>query len=80
MIPPLDAQFYHHKEQFILENGGILPELTIAFHTYGTLAEDGSNVVWVCHALTANSDCKDWWHGLIGKDKLNHATNLCNQN
>ncbi|MFN5308615.1 MAG: homoserine O-acetyltransferase [Candidatus Kapaibacterium sp.] len=70
MIPPLDAQFYHHREQFILENGGILPELTIAFHTYGTLAEDGSNVVWVCHALTANSDCKDWWHGLIGKDKL----------
>lgn len=70
MTPPVNAQFYHHKKQFILENGGILPELTIAYNTYGTLADDCSNVVWVCHALTANSDCVDWWHGLIGQDKL----------
>lgn len=70
MTPPENAQFYHHKKQFILENGGILLELTIAYNTYGTLAEDGSNVIWVCHALTANSHCVDWWHGLIGTDTL----------
>lgn len=70
MIAPVNALFYHHKEEFKLENGGILPELIIAYNTYGTLAEDGSNVLWVCHALTANSDCIDWWHGLIGKGKF----------
>lgn len=31
---------------------------------------DGSNVVWVCHALTANSDVADWWSGLIGHGRV----------
>lgn len=31
---------------------------------------DGSNVVWVCHALTANSDAADWWSGLIGHGRV----------
>ena len=29
--------------------------------------ESKSNVVWVFHALTANSDAEDWWNGLIGE-------------
>ncbi len=70
MNAPVNAQFYLHKKEFVLENGEILPELIIAYNTYGTLSENASNVVWVCHALTANSDCVDWWHGLIGKGKL----------
>ena len=51
--------FKSHKP-FVLESGAVLPELTIACHTYGTLNADRSNVVWVCHALTANSDVADW--------------------
>ena len=51
---------------FELENGRILPQLEISYHTYGELAPDGSNVVWVCHALTANSDAEAWWPGLVG--------------
>ncbi len=35
--------------------------MTIAYHTYGTLNSSHDNVVWVCHALTANSDVADWW-------------------
>lgn len=31
---------------------------------------DRSNVVWICHALTANSDAEDWWSGLVGSGKL----------
>lgn len=46
---------------FTLESGVILPSLEIAYHTYGELRADRSNVVWVCHALTANSDVADWW-------------------
>ncbi|HEY8916061.1 MAG TPA: alpha/beta fold hydrolase, partial [Chitinophaga sp.] len=62
----MSANVLHIKEAFTLESGAILPELRIAYHTYGTLNADGSNVVWVCHALTANSDVVSWWAGLIG--------------
>lgn len=39
-----------------------MPSLTIAYHTYGS---SGNPVVWVCHALTANSDVADWWPGTV---------------
>lgn len=54
-------KLYRHDRPFDLELGGSLPELTIAYHTYGTLNESRDNVIWVCHALTANSDVADWW-------------------
>lgn len=52
---------YHSHSPFPLESGEILPRLDIAYHTFGTLNEAKDNVVWVCHALTANSDVADWW-------------------
>ena len=60
-------QFYHYKSKFDLEVGGHFPELTLAYHTYGQLNADKSNVIWVCHALTANSDPEDWWPGMVGE-------------
>lgn len=53
-------QIYHHGA-FQLESGRVLPQLDIAYHTYGTLNALRDNVIWVCHALTANSDVADWW-------------------
>ena len=44
-----------------MESGTELPQLDIAYHTYGTLNASRDNVIWVCHALTANSDVADWW-------------------
>lgn len=61
---------YHHPEPLLLENGKSLNGLTIAYHTYGKPNADQSNVVWVCHALTANSDVFDWWKGLFGEADL----------
>lgn len=61
-----DLQFFHSPQPFPLEKGGVLPELTIAYHTYGTLNAERNNVIWVCHALTANSNVADWWSGLFG--------------
>ncbi len=58
--------FFHYPHPISLESGGTLPELTIAYNTYGRLNADKSNVVWVCHALTANSDAADWWNGIVG--------------
>ncbi len=58
--------FFHYPHSIALESGGTLPELTIAYTTYGLLNAEKSNVVWVCHALTANADAADWWKGVVG--------------
>lgn len=57
---------YKYEQPFVLESGESLPGITIVYHTYGRLNEDKSNVVWVCHALTANSDAEGWWPGVVG--------------
>ncbi|MBI3520774.1 MAG: homoserine O-acetyltransferase [Bacteroidetes bacterium] len=59
-----------YKKRFPLESGLSLPQLEIAYHTYGTLNAEKSNVIWVSHALTANSDVFDWWSGLFGDNDL----------
>jgi homoserine O-acetyltransferase/O-succinyltransferase len=66
----MNTKFYQHKKQFVLESGKKLNGLEIAYHTYGTLNKRKDNVVWVCHALTANSDVFDWWCGLFGENCL----------
>jgi len=50
-----------YPHPFVLESGVRLPELRIAYHTWGRLDARKQNAVWVCHALTANSDVADWW-------------------
>jgi len=56
----------NYEQPFELESGESLPGITITYNTYGVLNKDGSNVVWVCHALTANSDVAAWWPGVVG--------------
>ena len=68
----MSTQVFEYKEPFKLESGKQLAALEIGFHTYGKLNKNKDNVVWVCHALTANSDVFDWWKGLFGdKDHFN---------
>ena len=57
--------FFDFNEKFPLERGGFLPKLRIAYHTYGKLNPEGDNCIWVCHALTANSDVADWWPNTV---------------
>jgi len=59
-------EYFQHNQPFQLESGGLLPGLTIAYQTYGSMNASKSNIVWVCHALTANADTAHWWPGLIG--------------
>lgn len=49
-----------------LEAGGTLPDAHIVFHTSGV---KGGKVIWICHALTANSDPMDWWPEMVGPGK-----------
>ena len=59
-------EYFQYQQSFELENGQVLPQLTIAYHTYGHLNKSHDNVIWICHALTANSDAAEWWPGMIG--------------
>jgi len=59
---------YNHP--FITETGAELPEIEIAYNTWGKLNSNGDNVIWVCHALTANSDVESWWPGMVGSGLL----------
>lgn len=61
---------YKHDQTLTLESGETLPSLEIAYHTYGTLNKEKNNVIWVCHALTANADVFDWWPGLFGENNF----------
>jgi homoserine O-acetyltransferase/O-succinyltransferase len=63
-------QILKHTSPFFFESGSSIKELNIAYSTYGTLNPAQDNVVWVCHALTANSEVVTWWDGLIGEGKL----------
>ncbi len=69
-VPMSSLQTYRLPAPFALELGGELPELEIAYHTYGALNAEKNNVVWVFHALTASADAADWWSGLVGEGKL----------
>jgi homoserine O-acetyltransferase len=60
---------FHRYQPFPLENGQVLPDIRIGYHTYGNLNATGDNVVWVCHALTANSDVIRWWPGMVGEHR-----------
>jgi len=61
-----------------LDCGAMLPELTIAYETYGTLNADKSNAIVVCHALTGDQYAASqnpvtgksgWWETMIGPGK-----------
>ena len=60
--------YFQYDHPFELEGGAVLPGIMIAYHVYGQLNADKSNVVWVCHALTANSDVAQWWPGVVGEN------------
>ena len=68
-------QTYKYEGTFVLECGKSLPGITIAYNTYGKLNADKSNVVWICHALTANADAAGWWPGVVGEKSFIHPDN-----
>src|ERR1041385_3758598 len=55
-----------NEQPFVLECGIALPSIEIAYCNYGTLNKQSDNVIYVCHALTANADVADWWRGMVG--------------
>ena len=65
-------------KSFRLESGVVMPEVAIAYETYGTLAPDGRNAVLLTHGFTssqhmagryAEGGAEGSWNGLVGPGK-----------
>ncbi|MER5558948.1 homoserine O-acetyltransferase [Streptomyces sp. NPDC002506] len=74
---PIGRREWHTRPgPLLLEAGGELPDVRLAFETWGRLAPDRSNAVLVLHALTGDSHAAGpaepghpspgWWDALIG--------------
>lgn len=66
----MSYQLFPVEMPLTLESGRVLPRYDLAYTSYGKLNATADNAVWIFHALTANSDCVDWWDGLVGEGKL----------
>jgi homoserine O-acetyltransferase len=66
----MELKIVTSTKTFQFELGGQLEEVEIAYQTFGKLNEEKNNVVWVIHALTANSNVFEWWPGLFGEHDL----------
>jgi homoserine O-acetyltransferase len=64
------SSVFTYNQSFTLESGKSLPWFHLAYTAIGTLNSNADNVVWIFHALTANSDPSEWWHGLVGENKV----------
>ncbi len=65
-INKVENKDYIYTGELTCESGAKLSQVKINYSTYGTFNKEKNNVVWVCHALTANSDPVSWWPGLVG--------------
>lgn len=57
-------------QPFGLESGVSLPELSLAYRTWGTLSPAADNAILVCHALTGSADADRWWAPLFGRGRV----------
>jgi len=72
------VQTFTLDEPLTLERGGTLESVTVAYETYGELAERRDNAVMICHALSGDShaaahdadDDPGWWDLAIGPGKI----------
>ena len=67
---PLNHHIFKYNQPFELESGEILPSIQVRYSTWGTYSPEKNNVVWICHALTANSDVSSWWEGVVGEKQI----------
>ena len=74
----MERRILKYNKPFKLESGESLPEVEVCYHISKDFREPGANektaagkkVIWITHALTANSDPSEWWDTLVGEGKF----------
>ena len=62
---------YKYNDVFEFEAGGSITGLEVAYHTSPFEYSPDRKVIWLCHALTADSNPEEsWWPALVGPGKL----------
>ena len=68
---------FYYPYEFTMDHGGVLPEVYIAYETWGTLNAEKSNAILLHTGLSASSHAKShaknrkdgWWEHVIGPGK-----------
>ncbi|PKP23060.1 MAG: homoserine O-acetyltransferase [Bacteroidetes bacterium HGW-Bacteroidetes-21] len=65
---------FKYQGKFLTELGSTIINPEFAYHTYGEFNPEKNNIIWICHAYTANSDAADWWDSMVGEGKFYDPT------
>lgn len=77
--PDSKIAFFDNDQPLKLDSGVILSPFQIAYQDYGTLNDDKSNAILICHALTGDQHVANthpvtgkpgWWNTLVGPGKI----------
>ena len=75
LVETQTARLFTAEKPLTLASGATVGPVDVAYETYGTLAPDRSNVIYICHALTGDAHAAGWhegdrrpgwWDNLIG--------------
>jgi homoserine O-acetyltransferase len=67
--PTHDERLYADVGSLSCEHGGEIPNVRVAYETWGELSDAKDNAVLICHALSGDSHAIGWWERLIGPGK-----------
>ncbi|OYN91099.1 homoserine O-acetyltransferase [Parenemella sanctibonifatiensis] len=61
--PTRTVRLFTPDRPFVPDIGAELPEVDVAYETYGELSEDRDNAIFICHALTGDAHAAGWHEG-----------------
>ena len=67
--PHADQRNYIDVGELRTESGRVLPNVTVAYETFGALNAARDNAVLICHAVSGDSHVVGWWSKLVGPGK-----------